>query len=63
MRSSNKHKTSFQGGKSDNGAMHLLNIVGYSHGLFLWFLLSVLGVAETTQTGPSLIAKWADHPN
>ena len=25
MRSSNKHKTSFQGGKSDHGAMHLLN--------------------------------------
>ena len=63
MRSSNKLKTSFQGGKSDNGAMHLLNIVGYSNGLFLWFLLSVLGVAETTQTGPSLIAMWADHPN
>ena len=63
MRSSNKLKTSFQGGKSDHGAMHLLNIVGYSNGLFLWFLLSVLGVAETTQTGPSLIAMWADHPN
>ena len=59
MRSSNKHKTSFQGGKSDHGAMHLLNIVGYSH----WFLFSILGVVETTQAGPSLIAKWADHPN
>ena len=63
MRSSNKHKTSFQGGKSDHGAMHLLNIVGDSHGLFLWNLFSILGVVETTQAGPSLIAKWADHPN
>ena len=59
MRSSNKHKTSFQGGKSDHGAMHLLNIVGYSHHMvsfFGFFSLSWVWLRQPRLAPPSLLS-------